>query len=499
MDSSATSKIVTLHPALGLESLESRRLGQFGLRNAFFILLGDMFCLSLASAIAILFRSLIADSVLGRFLSLTSSIWLSDHLILLSLILAFPLIYALRGLYPGVGLGAVEELRRLSITTSMVFVTLASTSFFLRAPKGLSRSALLMAWVLSLLLVPIGRAFTRRLLCHWKLWGEPVAVIGNPGLCRQVLATLNSRPLVGLRPVVCYPVGVGAEPIDNTPIVHSMQDLLSAQRDMSIRSAIIADYLYRNSCAGEYAALEAIFPRCILVTGRDGGDLAWVSAVDLGGLIGLEVRNNLLNPWSQFQKRIIDFILGFVLGAFAAPLGALIALAIKLDSPGPIFFAQARIGKGGKTFRMFKFRTMYCDAEERLAEILRQDPKRRREWEKYQKLRDDPRVTRVGRILRKFSLDELPQFINVLRGEMSLVGPRPFFPDQKDLYGKSLWHYARVRPGITGLWQTSARNDATFQQRVALDERYVRNWSIWLDIYILAKTPWVVLSRRGAY
>ena len=232
---------------------------------------------------------------------------------------------------------------------------------------------------------------------------------------------------------------------------------------------------------------------------RAGIGLSWVSTMDIGGVMGLETRNNLASRWAQVQKRAIDIVLALIGLLISAPLGTLIAVAVKFDSPGPVFYTRLRVGKGGKLFRMFKFRSMHQDADELLDAFLGESPGLLRQWQKYQKIRDDPRVTRVGKFLRKYSLDELPQFINVLRGEMSIVGPRPFLPEQEDEYGSAFRHYCRVSPGISGLWQVSGRNHATFSDRATLDERYVRNWSIWLDLYILAKTPWVVLMRHGAY
>ena len=174
-------------------------------------------------------------------------------------------------------------------------------------------------------------------------------------------------------------------------------------------------------------------------------------------------------------------------------------LAIKLESRGPVFFRQNRIGRGGQTLHLLKFRTMVCNAEEVLQKYLRENPDLREEWEADQKLRNDPRITKVGAWLRKTSLDELPQLWNVVWGEMSLVGPRPIVDDEIVKYGSAFASYTRVRPGMPGLWQVSGRNDLSYKQRVHLDRFYICNWSTWLDILILAKTFPVVLGRKGAY
>jgi Undecaprenyl-phosphate galactose phosphotransferase WbaP len=186
-------------------------------------------------------------------------------------------------------------------------------------------------------------------------------------------------------------------------------------------------------------------------------------------------------------------------GVVALPILALITLAIRLDSPGPALFRQERVGRDGRTFHVWKFRTMLVDAEARLEALLATDPAARLEWESSQKLARDPRVTRVGGFLRATSLDELPQLWNVVLGEMSLVGPRPIVRAEIPRYAESYEYYRQVRPGITGYWQVSGRSNTSYTQRVMLDTYYVRNWSIWLDLVILLRTVTVVLQRQGAY
>lgn len=181
------------------------------------------------------------------------------------------------------------------------------------------------------------------------------------------------------------------------------------------------------------------------------------------------------------------------------PIGLIVALAIRLDSPGPILFAHRRVGRGGKEFSCYKFRTMVPDAEAVLERYLKENPKRREEWEKEYKLKGDPRVTRVGAFLRRTSLDELPQFFNVLIGDMSLVGPRPIVEKEISKYGDAFRDFCLVRPGITGIWQVNGRSDTTYDERVAMDSWYVRNWSIWIDMFYLLKTVKIVVSGRGAY
>jgi Undecaprenyl-phosphate galactose phosphotransferase WbaP len=203
--------------------------------------------------------------------------------------------------------------------------------------------------------------------------------------------------------------------------------------------------------------------------------------------------------FSLVLKRFFDVAIGLLLIIFLLPLMAAICIAIKFSSPGPIFYGHRRIGRGGKTFRVWKFRSMFIDAEKMLQECLLRSPELTREWLKDHKLREDPRITPLGRFLRKSSLDELPQIFNVLLGEMSLVGPRPIVSAEVPRYGESFGHYKKVRPGITGLWQVSGRNHTTYCERVALDRKYAQDWSIWLDFYILTRTWKVVLTGDGAF
>lgn len=198
-------------------------------------------------------------------------------------------------------------------------------------------------------------------------------------------------------------------------------------------------------------------------------------------------------------KRLADIFLALLLLVVLAPLLVGLACWIKLDSPGPVFFRQKRLGKDGKPFAMLKFRTMAVNGHQLLQTHLTENPAARLSWEQFQKLMDDPRLTRAGRVLRRLSLDELPQLWNVLRGEMSIVGPRPCLPEQKDFYCENFCWYAAVRPGMTGLWQVSGRNCLSFAERVRLDVQYVREWSLWADVRILALTFGAVLRRDGAF
>lgn len=212
-----------------------------------------------------------------------------------------------------------------------------------------------------------------------------------------------------------------------------------------------------------------------------------------------QLAESLRNPGSLALKRTLDVSVALLLLILSIPFAAVIALLIVLDSRGPVLFTHTRIGKGNRSFRLHKFRTMVRDADEVLEHYLETHPDLRAEWMETHKLKHDPRITRVGRLLRRSSLDELPQLISVLRGEMSMVGPRPIVEDEVAKYGPAFNLYLQVKPGLTGLWQSSGRTDTSYRTRIALDLRYLTERTLWLDLRILLKTVRVVLLGHGAY
>lgn len=213
----------------------------------------------------------------------------------------------------------------------------------------------------------------------------------------------------------------------------------------------------------------------------------------------LRVQNNLARKSNRIMKRIFDIVATVCGGILILPIIAIVAVLIYLDSPGPIVFGHKRVGQGGKEFFCYKFRSMVPNAQEALEIYLKEHPEAREEWERDFKLKDDPRVTKIGKFLRKTSLDELPQLWNVLMGDMSLVGPRPIVRDEIVKYGDYINDFYLVPPGITGVWQVSGRSDTTYEERVLMDSWYVHNWSVWIDIVYLIKTVLAVVKGKGAY
>ena len=200
----------------------------------------------------------------------------------------------------------------------------------------------------------------------------------------------------------------------------------------------------------------------------------------------------------RVQKWLMDKTLASIAFVLLSPLFVILPILIKLTSRGPVFYRQERLGRNGRPFRVWKFRSMYADADERLKTLLKDSPLTAEEWRSNFKLADDPRITPFGRFLRKVSLDELPQLLNVFAGDMALIGPRPIVEEERKYYGDAYGVFSSVRPGVTGLWQVSGRSDTDYARRVALDTSYVLNWSPWMDVWILVRTVYAVLLMRGA-
>ena len=224
-----------------------------------------------------------------------------------------------------------------------------------------------------------------------------------------------------------------------------------------------------------------------------------INKLPIENIVLLTIKNNLANRRNRFIKYVFDMVLTITGTILISPFLIAIAVWIYRDSPGPVIFKHMRVGKNGKIFPCYKFRSMCVNAQEKLEELLKNDPQARAEWERDFKLKNDPRITKSGAFLRKTSLDELPQIFNVLKGEMSLVGPRPIIQDEMKKYGSHIDDYLMVKPGIAGIWQCSGRNDISYKERVQLDCWYVRNWSVWLDINILWRTLKAVFAKKGAY
>jgi len=427
----------------------------------------------------------------------------SSYISLIYFVFIFALAYGLARLYPGIGMSPVEELRLLSISTTIVFLWMGTLTFYLHNFERYSRASFGLAWVFALVLVPTSRHLARSIFSSMGLWGEPIALIGYGECGSSLLNFLLNNPRLGYRPVIVIN-GYSTSNIPAIPIPHYFDDgqlPFSKIRDLDgIKTAIlitteIPQELLTKIVDGYWHK----FHHLIMVNTGQKGSSVWVEPRDVGGILGLEVRQNLFSNVEQFIKRVMDICLVILALPLLLLIFVILMILIRIDTPGPIIYTQKRIGKDGREFTIWKFRTMVINADQVLYEYLQKHPALQAEWNESQKIKSDPRVTAIGKILRRLSLDELPQFLNILHGEMSLVGPRPIVQEEIQYYRNKYHLYSKVKPGLTGLWQVSGRNDLDYTERVNLDEYYVRNWSVWMDIYILASTIKAVLTGKGAY
>lgn len=417
-------------------------------------------------------------------------------------LLLWPVLAWREGLYPGYGLTAPKELRKQVAASAYAALIFAAGTIIFGEDLPVSIGTLGATFLLSLASLPLGRASLKRLLLRAGAWGRELVIFGAGRAGTAVARMLLRHPLEGLKPVAFFdddrakrelrPLGL--------PVLGSLAEAPEYARNKRINHAVIAiptmpllklsDFVHKTS---------RLFRHVQVVPELSGLPANEVMASPLAGFLALEFRNGLYIKRNQAVKRVLD-LLGSTFGMIlVGPVLGLIALLIRLDSPGPAFHASNRIGQHGKVFQCLKFRTMYTDADERLSELMAKDAKIRNEYARYHKLEHDPRITHIGKLLRKFSLDELPQFINVLQGDMSLVGPRPYLTREMVDIGRHADTIFEAKPGLTGYWQVSGRNALTFDERLEMEAHYVRNWSLWWDIVLLTKTPMVVLERKGAH
>ena len=450
-----------------------------------FMLVSDLVCLTGSAALAIaIWRQIRTDFIVQDYLAM-----------ILPLAGCFIVVYFLIGLYPGIGIGPVEELRRSTISSSVVMLGVVALGFYLSSTTW-SRGILALSWFFIVFSIPISRKVFRRLAVGLELWGLPAVVIGNTTTAFSIFEKLRQRPLTGLWPVL----QVADAPSTQTDPLGTRAGFGEGGLYQGVQVAIVAagedSFEVARSLLGN---TSAGFNRIIVVFDEEQVGPLWFTSLHLAEHLGLEVVHNLLSPAQQAFKRLLDLILIVLSFPFLLIFFALAAVLIKLDSPGPVFYSQKRIGYAGREIRIWKFRSMASDAEQRLKVYLEQHPLLQHEWQQNFKLKNDPRITRVGDFLRRTSLDELPQVWNVLLGEMSLIGPRPIVEEELPLYGEEFQIYSQVLPGLTGMWQISGRNDLPYRERVDLDAYYVQNWSIWLDIHILLHTVLAAIQGRGAY
>lgn len=403
-------------------------------------------------------------------------------------------------LYPGVRLSPVEEFRRLIVSVTCMFIVWVIGVSLLTGHVWEQIWFLIAVWLVCVVTLPVGRGWARYLLGRYTPWGIPVVVCGDGTVTLRLFSWLRANRQLGMRPVgvIGDQAEIGGAP-DGDRYLGGWQNAHLAAVEHSVYWAIVVPVEGdANSTFTRIADYLYTIPNVHVVSELTGVPDHW-SPQQLDGLSGVHLRQNLMLPLPRVTKRCMDLIASVIGGIMLLPLLFYIAVAVKMSSRGPILYAHDRIGKNGRHFKAWKFRSMFENSSDVLEYFLEQHPDLRMEWEKDHKLRYDPRVTRIGRFIRKTSLDELPQIWNVIRGEMSLVGPRPIVTAEIAKYGPYFGLYTMVTPGITGLWQISGRNNTTYDERVQLDAYYVRNWSPWLDMYLLIRTIRIVLFADGAY
>ena len=418
-------------------------------------------------------------------------------------------VFAAAGLYPGIMISPTEEVRKFTICSffsfsgiaaSIVFYSLVESDFainyFIRDSNNWGIVlALLVAVPFAIILLPGLREAGRAFFSHFRWWGVPAVIYCSGNSADEIIRRLKKNRSFGYKPAVI--INDHLDPKERTykgiPIFPPSKEIDEIIHKHNIKVAIICNY------DSDVTDISTSFRYTITIKKNPGVSTSTQHLKDIAGIIGYASTHNLTFKTNLFAKRFMDVFIVLVFTPVLIPVFMILALLVKLTSKGPVFYGHKRVGKNGKEFKAWKFRSMCIDSQEQLEKILATDPVRRAEWEKDRKFTDDPRVTKFGKILRKTSLDELPQLFNILTGEMSFVGPRPVTQGELVKYGEHKDFVLSVTPGLTGMWQISGRSDTGYEDRITFDTYYIQNWSVWLDIWILIKTVWVVIKGKGAY
>lgn len=423
-----------------------------------------------------------------------------------AILLCYVLIGSLMKLFPATAMSPVLELRQLVYSCLMsvgllmllnrLFATLSDTEVVIGFIGGLAAAFML----------PLSRTISRHYLSRCDWWGERAVILGAGAQGRAIYDFYRRAPQRGLRPIGLMGLQGQASPelrsslYSDFPYLGSADRLSRLSRRYRIRWGIVAPSGDNAMDMNQIMKIGSELKHLLVLPSRYLVPSLWSSARECAGVLGVHVSDQLGSPFARALKRTIDFTIALVSLVTLAPLMGVFIVLIKLRSPGPAFFGHERIGHHGKTFKAWKLRTMVPNAAAVLEQHLEQDADMRMEWMEDQKLKNDPRIIPgIGNFLRRTSLDELPQLLNVLLGEMSIVGPRPIVTSEIERYGDMYDMYQRVLPGITGLWQVSGRNNTSYAHRVRLDSYYACNWSVWLDAYICLRTVRTILLREGAY
>jgi undecaprenyl-phosphate galactose phosphotransferase len=398
---------------------------------------------------------------------------------------------------------ALEDARILIKSNMIAFAMIAVAVFITKGYFQYSRIIIVLAWSFSFGVLPIVRYIVKLLLIRIHLWKKRVLVIGSPEGASSVIEAIARNRTLGYDIVGCLTddrTHIG-ESISGVPILGHFDEIEMWKEKTGFEDIIVSfPNIHSERLIGLLKRWDAMSETIRYIP--QTGDLmtTGIEIENIGNVLALVLRKNLHKPWNLLVKRILEFGASLVLMILLVPYFLIMGIVIKLDSKGPVFFRQERYGRRGKMINVIKMRTMHLDADARLSAFLQKNPVAREEWETYRKLKvHDPRVTRIGAFLRKYSLDELPQIANVFKGDMSLVGPRPYLREELEEIKHEKSILFQVKPGITGLWQISGRSHLSFEERLNLDEAYIRNWSLWMDLTILVKTTRAAASGHGAF
>jgi len=410
-------------------------------------------------------------------------------------------LFIFKGLYPGQGRTGVVELKEIASLVTIAYLILGVAIYILGFGSQFSRMVYFISFLFTLVLISSLRLFihNRGSLLSW--WARPAIIIGNRQEAEEVTARLLHSRRMAYKPVVLLLLSNVHTPsqMKDLPVYSYTPANLEWIRQLGVDLAIFASSNDEANFQQKEIinSLSVIFSHLLFVINTTSLSSLSLQTVDLEGYPTLKIHYHLMEKGNQFIKRSLDLFLCLISFVITIPIFLVIAVLIHLDSPGPILYKQERIGKGGKHFNLYKFRTMKQNADQELIQLLENDQNLKNEYQKFHKLGRDPRVTRVGRFLRKLSLDEFPQILNIIQGDMSFVGPRPYMPEEQDAIGDRLEIILRVAPGLTGWWQVMGRHTTTFEERIDLDIYYISNFSIWLDVYILIKTFWIIIKGKG--
>ncbi|GMO26532.1 MAG: sugar transferase [Termitinemataceae bacterium] len=404
------------------------------------------------------------------------------------------------GLYPGVSIAPAEELRRFVCASILSHGEVILARYIMDQEVGPISVAFMISFFWSVIFFLFSRTIIRTFLHETKLGIIPAVVFGAGEMGRSVIDKMLDKK-TGYKPVLILDNDVNTgEWYRDIPIIHDTTLGNHIVKTYKIKMAVVAIAdISQSGLAKLLNRSVSAFRYNILIPNFSALNSIWMTVRDFDGILGFATSNQLNMPWNVFIKRAMDIVLTIVIGLIIAIPLLLVAILVKVTSKGPVLYGQPRIGRNGVHFKMWKFRSMHVDAEKKLKSLLESDPEARREWDENRKIKNDPRITTLGKFIRRYSIDEFPQFINVLTGEMSLVGPRPLLLDEIEKYGKDFERIVSVIPGLTGLWQVSGRSNTDYGERIAFGIYYLQSWSPWLDIWILYKTVAVVIQGRGAY